>query len=573
MSSRAPAPPEVEFHLLDLPAMPWWTTAWTVERWRVKQGWNAITKAKPGDRLRRWLSLITRILWPIGGAVISAFVATLIQSAEDTYDEQLSLYLLAMITLFAFLILMLSAIKFAYQTFFSAPDLSMLQSLPLAPRGIFVAKYLDNLTFSNQLVAIFALGPWLGFGIAYNWTWSMFLIATLGLFFLPVFTTAFGIAISLVVSRLVPKSRMRETLMLGSMGASIYCYMVLRSAIFVDLENNVDPGIYLWNWAPSTWLFNALTGFGEAAASTYLLQYIFFGATLFILTAWLGDSAYHWGITHHEKDGARSGEDDSPWLLRMRGNAPSPARGIWYKDVLTFTRDPRQWYYLIFFAILFFMPVNPGEEASGSSGLAVLLMQTVSNAFILVIMATMALQELTVLGVSREGPRRWMVQSLPFTPMGFLLGKFSVVFVFTVILATLGAVAEVLMGQLEWSEFYPTLIGAIIISACINWAFLSLGARWPDFEGYHQRQRVSPLLAFAIAAVDGVVIAIFLFSATLLAYYEAFATKYTFLQFVSYESILAIAVLTMLLTLIGLIAGGLWNGYAATKRLLQESHI
>ncbi|HYE76732.1 MAG TPA: hypothetical protein VEI97_01990, partial [bacterium] len=424
-----------------LPSVPWWQSAWTLEKWRWRQAWSALARAKRGDRVRRWLGLLFRILWPFGSLLV--FAAGLMGIKDPAAGQ----YVLAMVSLFTFLILLVAAIKFAYQTFFSAPDLELLQGLPLSPRGIFVAKYLDNLAFSNQLVALFAIGPWLAYAWASGWTPWQALLAAAGVFFLPVYTTALGIAVSLLVSRLVPKARLRETLMLGSMGVSVFFYVAMRQAIQVDAAGGPpDAAMFLWPWLPTTWLVLWAMDPATHQAQTYLLQFFFLGTTLFVLAAWLGDAAYHWGLTHLERDGGRAGSGASPWLLRWVGST-GPGRAVWFKDLLTFGRDPRQWYYLIFFAVLLFSPA-----AAGESGPEHPLMRTLGNAFILVFMATMALQELTVLGVSREGPKRWLLQALPFSPGAILWGKYSVILTFTALLATIGGLCEAALGRLPWNQ-------------------------------------------------------------------------------------------------------------------------
>jgi len=552
------------------PALSWLRAAWIIERTRQQQGWNLVRYAKPGERLRRWGGLAFRILWPLGGTLFGAYVFRGLRHASLFGDASAN-FLLAMLALFTALLLFVSAIKFAYQTFFGAPDLPLLQSLPLPTRGIFVGKYLDNLAFSNQLVSIFALGPFLAYGLAFDWSWSRLLVAVLGLLYLPVYTTALGILVSVPISRFVSRSRMRETLMLGSMAASVACYALMRQAIRIEMSGGPpDVHALLWDWLPVSWLASWAIAPTDPASQTLLAQYFWLGTTLFVASAWLGDMAYQYGISHLELEAEGSGSSATPWLLRIDRGSPSPARAFWFKDLLTFSRDPRQWYYLVFFGVLFFLPVDPTGTMTGAHGMGRLLVNTISNAFIVVIMATMALQELSVLGYSREGSRRWLLHALPLRPMQLLLGKFQVILFCTLILATFGVLCLLGVGQLAPADVLPTLAGSLLMAGTLNFAFLSLGARWPDFEGYAQRQRVSPTLALAIALVDGVVIGVFLLLATLLASYTEWAPWIPALSGISFSVLLGVAVGIMGLTLLGLIVMSLWNGFVASKRVLQE---
>lgn len=551
------------------PVQSWWRTAWLLEVTRQRQAINALKYAPRAERFRRWAGLAFRFLWPLGTAVLGAWVFRGLRF-NSPYGNESAHFLLAMIGLFTALLLFVSAIKFAYQTFFSANDIPLLQGLPLPPRGIFVGKYLDNLAFSNQLVMIFALGPFVAYGLAFDWPLSRHLLAVAGLMFLPVYTTAIGLLVSIPVSRLVTRSRMRETLMLGSMAASVAAYALMRQAIRVEVTGAPEVETLLWDWLPVSWLVMWGIDLVPAESGALLAQYFYIGAALFLASAWLGDAAYQWGVSHLELEGQTGTSRAVPWLLRWPSGRPGPLRAVWFKDLLTFLRDPRQWYYLVFFAILFFMPVDPTGKLSGAKGIEKLLVDTISNAFILILMATMALQELTVLGVSRESNRRWLMQALPFQPGQILGGKFLVVLAGTVLLVVFGAICLMLIGQLAPADVPATVIGALLIAGVLNFTFLSLGAQWPDIEGYSQRQRVSPVLALTIALVDGIVIGILLFSATLLASYHIWAPAIPLLGQIPYSALLAGAVTLMVMTLLGLAAAGLWLGYGGCKRLLQE---
>ncbi|MEO7994065.1 MAG: hypothetical protein ABI743_06670, partial [bacterium] len=330
------------------------------------------------------------------------------------------------------------------------------------------------------------------------------------------------------------------------------------------------PRAFLWPMMPTSWLALWALDLDPGNSSTWLLQYFFLGASLFVVSAWFGDTVYQWGVTHLQADSQAGHGSGTPWLLKVYRGAPSPARAYWFKDITTFTRDPRQWYYLLFFAILFFIPLDPTGKASEVQGFEGFLVQAVSNAFVVVIMATMAMQELTVYGLSREGMRRWIMQSSPIEPLQLLNGKFSAVLFGTILLTGLGVLALVLIGHLDRADALTTIIGTLIIAGCINWAFLSLGCRWPDFEGYHQRQRVNPILALAIAAVDSLVMGVFIFSAFLLSGYQHWKAAIPFLATVSYSAVLTTVTITMAAVLLSLIAGGLWNGYVTIQYHLQE---
>lgn len=561
------APPPVAL----MPVIGWFQAAFMLERTRQLQGWNQIKHAKSGDRIRRWGGLAFRILWPLWGAFSGAFVFRLLRTTS-VFGDASAQYLLAMLALFTALLLFVSAIKFAYQTFYAAPDIPLLQALPLPIRGVFAGKYFENLAFSNQMVSIFALGPFLAYTIAFDWPIGQMLLAVLGLLFLPVYSTSFGILVSVPISRFVAKSRMRETLMLGSMAASVGMYALMRSVIrieFTDGPPNVES--LLWDWLPVSWLAGWVIDPTNSERILGLGQYFWMGTALFMLSVWLGDMAYHYGVSHLEVEGIQSGKHTTPWLLRIFGEGPSPDRALWFKDLLTFGRDPRQWYYLVFFGVLFFLPIDPTGKMSGGGAMEKLVVNTISNAFIVIIMATMALQELSVLGISREGPKRWLIHSLPIRPAQLLQGKFSVVMLATAILAGFGVFCLWATGQLGLGDMFPTFIGSMLIACTLNFAFLALGAHWPDFEGYEQRQRVNPTLVLAIAMVDGFVMGVFLFSATLLSSYAAFANVFPVLQRIPYSTVLTAAFGLMALTLLSLLGFSLWLGVAASRRLLQEN--
>lgn len=547
----------------------WLRAAWLLELTRQLQGWNQLKHAHAGERLRRWGGLAFRILWPLSGMVLGAVVFRGLRTTS-VFGDASAHFLLAMMALFTALLLFVSAIKFAYQTFFAAPDLALLQSLPLPSRGVFVGKYLENLAFSNQLVSIFALGPFLAYALAFDWPIARILLAVLGLLFLPVYTTAFGILISVPISRFVSRSRMRETLMLGSMAASVACYALMRQAIRIEMSGHPDVDELLWEWLPVSWLAAWAIAPKEPASITLLTQFFWLGTVLFLASAWLGDLAYQYGVSHREVEGISTGTHTTPWLLRLSRGLPSPVRALWFKDLMTFARDPRQWYYLVFFGVLFFLPVDPTGKMTGAGGMERVLVDTISNAFIIVIMATMALQELSVLGISREGPKRWLLHALPIRPLQLLQGKFSVLLAGTAVLAGIGVLCLVAIGQLVPADILPTFVGSMLIASSLNFSFLSLGARWPDFEGYEQRQRVSPTLALAIALVDGIVLGIFLFTATILASYAAWAPYIPLVQQVPYSALLGMAVGLMAATLLTLIGFSLWNGYVSCRSLLQE---
>lgn len=184
-------------------------------------------------------------------------------SKLNCYD--LDLFLLSLFLLGILSYLLLAGISDAIYYFLICPDLSLLLSMPIHPRTLWVYKLLE-IILSHSLFLGVGLAAILGYGHGLGGSFLYYPVATvlfINFYFIPIATGA--LVVLLPIRFINPQMvhsifRLSAGIILSFMGMLIFIPMLAPELLHKPQLRQFHSIISnsLWNWLPSGWLTNSL---------------------------------------------------------------------------------------------------------------------------------------------------------------------------------------------------------------------------------------------------------------------------------------------------------------------------
>ncbi|MEP6754239.1 MAG: hypothetical protein ABJA67_01960 [Chthonomonadales bacterium] len=278
--------------------------------------------------------------------------------AETEKSLDLLLDMLPALGLFSsFWMMLVSALGLGIQTFYQSSEMSLLLSSPVRTSSVFASKFVETVLHNSGLFLLIAVPVSVAYGIARETFGPAYILtAAVSLLAFAVLPTCLGLLTSMVVMRILPTGRYRETITgIGVAliaGAYFYASVRLSSAGGDDLEtlrNRVMPLSSLahlpvvqsgpWGWTGSTFF---VRGGQEVVGG--LLRLLLAAIAAIGTSALLADRLFRQGWLN-QQDGAGTrdqGGNDSRMRLLEFGIARSPIGAMLLKDLRTLVRDSRQ---------------------------------------------------------------------------------------------------------------------------------------------------------------------------------------------------------------------------------------
>jgi ABC-2 type transport system permease protein len=401
-----------------------------------------------------------------------------------------------------FLFMCFWGLSMAVFTIFFSNDLDLLLTLPLKPRHIYFYKIIEA-TFLNVRISMLFLIPILIIlGLYYRASIAYYVMAVLAAIFLTAIPGAIGIIIASLLSRKIPKARLKGMLtVVGSLiGVALWAGFNRFSSRFSSHTVEFKPAVAkmaalvsspLIKWLPSGWAYKATAG----AAQSNWGQSLEFGAILAAVSIALTYLALK-TISIYYSSGI-SEEVAQPSVavtgINMGG---SPLVAHIRRDLALFLREPgvitQSLIMLIFLFLYPFVFSQKGLDIP--SGMLISPIAALFAAFF----------------GGQLGSRLIPIEKLGFwqslaTPNGrnlTLLSKTIVGLVFVTFLSALVALAHYLMGRL------PDPMGILLVVA-FAWIGLALGIPvgvfFANFNWEHPRRMLkgSGGLFYAISMIAG----------------------------------------------------------------------
>jgi ABC-2 type transport system permease protein len=394
--------------------------------------------------------------------------------------------LLVMVFMTSFFMVAFSSVISSFTTIYFSKDLSWLLATPLAVKKIFAHKALHTVFYASWMVVALML-PFLAALAAVKGAGLLFLAGVLVLL-VPFLVTAglFGIIASMVLVRLFPARRVRDTMFVIGALFIMGLFMLFR---FLQPEKLASPdgmdavaqylsfldapgAVYM----PSWWLAGAVFSLlGGGMKNLFFYSGLLFGvaAVLFIFTGLLAEKIFLSGWAQNL--GGR----------RIRSSAgaagASPLAALLAKDAKSFTRDANQWSQLLFLAALSAVYLFSVYKIPLETMYLQNLVAFFNVGLIGFVVSAVALR-FVFPAVSLEGDNLWLIKASPLTAEEFLREKTLFGSIPVATLALLLSVASGLVLKTDPPVFWASVAAVSVMAAGLNFMAAGFGAMFPKFK-------------------------------------------------------------------------------------------
>jgi len=451
-----------------------------------------------------------RITWAFFGGLTAAFwvlVLAICVYFIDTFN-QVELFgpillrkALSMMLLSFSGLLFFSNIITALSSYFLSDDMQLLQALPVSQRRMFYLRAVDTVAGSSWMILIFGLPVLLAYGAVHGGGPLYYLIAFGGLLAYLIPPAALGIGVACLLVRGFSARRIRELMTLVSAVFLIGLVMLLRG---LQPERLVDPEAFETlaefiavvrtpdaSWLPSTWLSDlCMWALGQHYSGVGLQAGLLFigGPAMLVLTRWMVAPLWFEAWTRAQEAPQKNASRSrlASWLIdTVTRPIPRVFRALLRKDIRVFLREPGQWTQSLLLCGLVVIYLYSVHSLPLDS---IALRDITKNAigFLNVGVAGAVLAAIAVrfnfTAVSHEGRAFWVLHGSPIGAWRFLLSKFAVGLVPTLVLGEVLVISTCAM--LETSPFFTWVSAGTIFMLSIGLTGLAvgMGALYPNFK-------------------------------------------------------------------------------------------
>ncbi|HQO15275.1 MAG TPA: hypothetical protein PLB69_08605, partial [Smithellaceae bacterium] len=335
------------------------STVLTLLRPRLLSAGNGLrADTQNHHRMRLFLfSFIGLIFW-IGAFLIFYRVLTYFQSVQD-FGDILAMKLLSMMIITFFILLLFSGIINSLSHLYLSRDLSLVHSLPVTIRDIFLARWLLSAFDSSWMVVAFSFPVFLSYGLVYKAGIVFYLIALVAIICMCLMATAISSLIVLLSAAILPAGKIRTLFVILGVSLSLLLIVVLR---MIRPEQLVNPDsfasvvLYLHSmqalnvpYLPTTWITDTVrlalkSEWGPSLFNLALSASCFFSLIFFNEMA--AASTYFRGFSRAQTTPKRLFKP-----VNFRGHSwegllnflSRPAKAFAVKEIRSFFRDSTQW--------------------------------------------------------------------------------------------------------------------------------------------------------------------------------------------------------------------------------------
>lgn len=444
-------------------------------RWLTFRNTLFRAERKERGRARRALLFSAFVVCGLGVMAYGAF-APLAELALQNTTVHVMLSRLPAFGLFtAFWLLLLSAVTVGLQTLYLNQEMPLLLSLPVSPRSVFIAKFIEA-TITNALFFLTLGVPlFLAYGLARGLLSPEYLLRLfVTLIAFSALPTGLGVLAAILLMRVLPAGRLRDMLAACGITAFSVLYFVfstsatrLQHASTEEIQQGAGRLLRLlesrsFKHSPWGWGGEILSGDYSAMETWGRLGLLWSAAVLAVAVCiWAAESLHYrgWslgqeigsleGMRRRRREGERrrGGDRERSHVLPLR-LLPPPIRAVMQKDFLSLLRDMRQLSYMLIPAVVIAYFLNNMRETDSLQQLPPTLFVQV----LLFLLSPIALR-MAMAAFVAENRAFWLMLTAPNDPTRILTGKFFYACTLSfplAILATVGygAILHIAAGQL-----------------------------------------------------------------------------------------------------------------------------
>ncbi len=455
-------------------------------------------KTSPGKALP--LAVVTLLFWALTYNLFHRMLVYF-RSTEDI-GALLTVKLVSMTLISFLLILVVSNLISAFNTFFFSEDLYLLVSSPVSLHRIFLARFFETLAHASWMVLLMAVPIFAALGRVFNAGWEFYIGSLLTVIPLAMIPTAAGVVIAMLLVNVFVARRTRDILsflsvaVLGGMLIALRLLNPEKALIrhemdsvvsFFSLLRSPDSVLSPHFWASRVLL--DLLGLGKGDG-------LFFA--LVLCSAALGSMSigYYVTLLCYRRGFSRAQEAQTSriagrgWIDRLLELYLRPlhaqARQLVIKDLKSFARDKSQWSQLFLLGgmiavYLYNFSVLPLERSLVPRYFLQVVLNFLNLGLAGFVIASIATR-FVFPGVSLEGGSFWLLKSAPVSLRRFLWAK---MFVLTVPLVLLGQFLVYVSSRILGSDNGITTVACVVVFT-LTLAIVALGtgmgAVYPRFE-------------------------------------------------------------------------------------------
>mgnify|MGYP005833915393 FL=1 len=468
---------------------------------------NRITARNRAAIIRLVIALVLAVLFWAGIFTVFYRVLAYFKSIELLGDI-LAAKLLSMVFLSFFSILIFSTIIAALATLFMSEDVPLILAAPVALSTIGITKCFETMLNSSWMVLLFSLPVFFSYGIVYQQgLWFYFVVMASLIPFILV-CGAVGTGCAVVLTLVIPASRLRSIMLALSLVLGITLFALFR---FLRPEQFVNPEAFRTvldyvaalempaaPFLPSQWATDAVVALflpgKDGVAFNLALLWSTALALLIIVNRFFRRVYFRaWTKSQESRPAPRGAPRFREMLLDRLLSWVAPTRRlIVVKDLSCFFRDSAQWPQLfilgaIIVIYLYNVSVLPLDQSPG----ATLYLHNVI-AFLNLGLAGFTLAAVAARfafpAVSIEGNSFWLIRSAPVRVQDFIWSKFWLYGAFLFVLAE---------ALIICSNYLLQVDGFIMVLSCVTMAVMTggivslsigCGAVYPRFDVEHTAQ-------------------------------------------------------------------------------------
>ncbi len=456
---------------------------------------------KKGNRWRIFIFIFIGAVFWLGAFIIFFRILNYFQSVEG-FGDILALRLLSMIVITFFTLLLFSNIINSLSHLYLSRDLSLLHSLPVPAKDIFISRWLVSAFDSSWMVILFSFPVFLSYGMIYQAGAGFYFLSFAGMVFLCLIAAAISSILVMLGAVILPAGKIRSLFIVLGVALAILLVLVLR---IIRPEQLVNPQtfasvvIYLNSlqaldaaYLPTTWISDvvsaALKGDWKFSLFSIALSASFAFSLIFINES-IAKASYFRGFSRAQTTAKRLfypvtlGNYNWDALLNFLSPA---AKAFAVKEIKTFFRDSTQWpqLFLICALIVIYLynfSVLPLEK----SPVNIIYLQNVFS-FLNMGLAAFVLSAIAARfvfpAVSMESEAFWIIQAAPVSIKTFLWIKFFLYYIPLLIVSEiLIIVSNLLLGVAPFIMALSIITIFCLVPAIVAMA-IGLGARYPDFK-------------------------------------------------------------------------------------------
>lgn len=486
---------------------------WTIVRAKLRMAGHAVASVRDESKLKvgvvtvfallLWFGAFGMFLW--GFHWLRGFG---IDTTGNNFNlgDIIMVRLLAVFALALFLMLGFSNILIAYSTLYRSREVEFMLQSPVPIRSLFLAQFVECVTFSSWASAFLGSPLMLAYGISTHAPPAFYLAALM--FYLPyiMIPAALGSILAIVLVHVFPKLPKGSLLLLGAVVLGLlFVYLRVRLdairmaqdtalAAIVDAMGQTQSSFLPSYWASHGVLAAADEAYGDSVYHFLLLLSNALMATW--LAAEVAERLFYSGwsaIAGNSRSRVRpAGRGLAGWLEKQLRVLPNPARALVVKDIKLFWRDTTQWaQFVVFFGIMaiYVATIRPRFMNAESDayrnwvvclniGACTLILASLTSRFVYPL-------------VSLEGRRFWVLGLAPVTIRQIVWQKFWL----SVITTSAFSIGLVVLSCIRL-EVEPIPFSLAVYSICITNLALSglavgLGSLYPNFEESNPSRIVS----------------------------------------------------------------------------------